>query len=246
MAEAVRLGSCRVCCAAFVVFHQPILLALIRFGATRFAAGQHLSLQYDVEGRVLSGLVFSNVRILPSGESPVEKITIEQIRVTYSLIDLLRHGRGGFLKSLDVKNASLVFKDVDDPSSLKPGRSHLGSDMHSWFFPPATLIGKADVENLNIVNHLQVGDFALLSGEIHFERGRPGSLKIARMQIPGLRVWNNIEGRVTVTENDVTIENLMISPDVIIEKWFPPQRRPWESFPAYVAGSRFRGRFSGN
>lgn len=202
---------------AAVVFHQPILMTLIRFAVARFAASQHMRIQYDLGGRAISGLVFSNVRVLPAGRSPVDTVTIERIRVAYSLFDLMRHGQQDFLKSVEVRNATIILKDIDDPSA-KSRPDHLGDDMHTWFFPPVFLVGKLDVQNLNIVNHLDVGDFALESGSIYFERGKPGSLAIGRMKIPSLHEWKNIEGRLTVTGNELTIENLAISPDIKLER----------------------------
>ncbi|HWB58332.1 MAG TPA: translocation/assembly module TamB domain-containing protein [Chthoniobacteraceae bacterium] len=200
------------------LFHQPILMALLRFSIARVAAGQHVAFQYDVEGRALSGLVFKNVRITANGRTPIDKITIDEVRADYSVLDLLWHGRAGFLKHLEVKNASLAFKDVSDAESFKPGHSPLGTDMHGWFFPPAELLGSADIENLNIINRSPDGDFVLQSGEIHFQRGKTGTLKIERMQIPRLRDWNHIEGSIVVTGTDFTIEDLKIAPDVVVRK----------------------------
>ena len=228
-----------------VVFHQAILMALVRFAAARFAASQHLSLQYDVEGRALSGLTFTNVRISPTGRSPVDKISIGEIRATYSFMDLLKHGRLNFLKTLEVTNATLDFKDLNDAESQKPKPNQLGSDLHSWLFPPVIFAGSVDVRNLDIVTRSPDGDFVLESGSLHFERGKPGSLKIGLMKIPNLKVWKNVGGSVTVTDKDLTLENLRISPDITIEKLMSsPAAGSGKISRLAVQGEVFGGRLS--
>ena len=201
-----------------VIFHQPILMVLIRFGLARFAASQHAVIRYEVEGRAISGLVFKNVQVTPTGKSPVDKITVDRLRLTYSLLDLLWHGQRHFLKSVEAANVSIALRDINDPTAPPRPPEHFDRDLHSWLFPAVAFAGKIDVRNVDIVNHLDVGDFILQSGNIAFEHGKPGTITIARMKIPALAEWDHIEGRVTVTDSDLTIEGLKIAPGVTVNK----------------------------
>lgn len=230
----------------FTVFHRPVLIGLIRFSAVRAAATQHLSLEFGLEGHPFSDLTFTNIRISPTDRSPIESISIEKVRAIYNLSDLLRHGSRDFIKNCEIKNATLIFKDIPDESGKPAKKSHLGEDMHQWFFPPVYLIGSASVENLNIVARDPDGDFVLKSADVHFDRHGPGSVRIAQMHIQHLKTWRNIEGTITMHGNDLVVENAKLTPDITVTKLVSsPAVKNGKLSSLTVQGDIFGGQLSG-
>ncbi|MGB8353988.1 MAG: translocation/assembly module TamB domain-containing protein [Chthoniobacteraceae bacterium] len=230
----------------FTIFHRTVLISLIRFGAVKAAATQHLDLKFDLEGSPLSDLTFTNIRILPTDRSPIESINVEKARVTYSIGDLIRHGSTDFVKNCVVKNATLIFKDNPGKPGGPGKKSHLGEDMHHWFFPPVYLIGSASVENLNIIARDPDGDFVLKSGDVHFDRHGPGSVRIAQMQIQHLKTWKNIEATVSMHGNDLVVENGKLTPDITVTKVISsPAVKNGSVSSLTVQGNVFGGQISG-
>ena len=68
-----------------VLFHQPLLRWGVRLAAIRLAARENVRLSLEIEGSVWTNLTLKNVRAVPTGVSPVESITIERLRIEYSL-----------------------------------------------------------------------------------------------------------------------------------------------------------------
>jgi len=61
-----------VCMGLLIIFHRPILLAIGRQIALRYAAGQNLKIDFRLEGNPFSHLTVRNFRALPTGASAIE------------------------------------------------------------------------------------------------------------------------------------------------------------------------------
>ena len=59
------------CVALVIIFHRPILWAVGRQVALRYAAGQNLKIDFRLEGNPLSHLIVRNFHVLPTGPSAV-------------------------------------------------------------------------------------------------------------------------------------------------------------------------------
>lgn len=195
------------------VFHRPIIIAAVRYAVIQFGASQHLRLEFDLEGSGISDLIFKNLRASPDGRTPVDSIHIDRVRVTYSIPGLLRRRGPNLLTSCEISNANLVFKDIPG----KPGeQSHLGEDMHNWFFPPVFFLGRIEAENVNILSHTPAGDFVLQAANGHIAPGEPGWLRVETMRIPGLRPWKNIQGKATVDGRNLVLQDVVLAPDLTV------------------------------
>src|SRR4051794_17184030 len=92
------------------IFHRPIVFGVARLALIKIAAKHNVKLDVRFEGSIFTNLSVLNLQALPTGETPVERISIEAVRLQYSLPMLIKHGVGEFLQSYELRNADLVFR----------------------------------------------------------------------------------------------------------------------------------------
>ena len=201
-----------------VIFHRPILIAVIHTVAVKVAAKQHIKLSLNVEGTVLTNLSLKNIRALPDGNgpSPIEQISIDEITVRYSIPSLVRKGVSEFLKSYALKNGNIEVKPVE---GTKEQKHDLASTLHDIIQQPALFSDRVDVENLNLVAHTPDGDFALQGASIFLDPVVAGSVEIKRLQVPQIRTWENLRATTTYAKRDLILRGLQIDPEIIIEQF---------------------------
>src|SRR3954470_10588868 len=69
------------------IFHRPLFHAAVRFALIKVASKQNVTLDVHFSGSIFTNLTVKDVRAVPNGKgpSPVERITIDSVRLTYSL-----------------------------------------------------------------------------------------------------------------------------------------------------------------
>src|SRR4051812_42553713 len=119
------------------IFHRPIFFAVARLALIKIAAKHNVKLDVRFEGTIFTNLSVLNVRATPTGPTPVENISIEAVRLQYSIPMLIKHGIGEFLRSYELKNADLVFRP--GPSQTKEDtkeKKSLAEDLHNLLGQP--------------------------------------------------------------------------------------------------------------
>ncbi|HEU5313761.1 MAG TPA: hypothetical protein VFU08_08045, partial [Candidatus Udaeobacter sp.] len=117
------LVSLAVCAAVLIIFHRPILLAIGRQIALKYAAGQNLEIDFRAEGNPFGNLTIRNLRASPTGPSAIESIDIDYLYVDYSLLGLARHGFSHFLRDVELRSARVVLNPARAPQP-KPRPKH--------------------------------------------------------------------------------------------------------------------------
>ena len=203
--------------AVFLIFHRPILTGLIHLVAVKVAAKQHINLSLTVEGTVLTNISLKNIRALPKGDapSPVERISIDEVTVRYTIIGLIRRGFSEFLQSYTLRNADIVVKPVE---GTKEQKSDLASTLHGLIQQPALFSDRVDVENLNLVAMTPDGEFALKDVNIYLDPVVAGWLKIGRLQIPKIRTWEHLETTATYAKRDLILRGLELDPEIVLNQ----------------------------
>ncbi|MEA3187419.1 MAG: translocation and assembly module TamB [Chthoniobacter sp.] len=201
----------------FVVFHRPILIALIHTIAIKIAAKQHIVLSLEVSGTVFADLSLKNIHAVPSGNgpSPVSRITIDEVSVSYSIVSLIRRGPSEFLKRYSLRNADIEVKPVE---GTKQQKHDLASTLHDMIQNPALFSDSVDVDNLNLVAHTPDGDFALTGVKIFLDPVRTGEVRIAKLQIPKIRTWENLAATATYAHRDLVLSGLTLDPEIVINR----------------------------
>ena len=200
-----------------VVFHRPLLIALIHAVAIKVAARENIQLSLRIEGTIFTNISLRDIKAAPSGKgaTPVQNISIEEVTVHYSIPSLLRKGVSEFLESYSLRNATIEVKPVE---GTKEQKSDLASTLHGLIQQPALFSNRVDIENLNLVAHVPDGDFAVKGLSLSLDPVRPGVLDVALLQIPKIRTWQNLHATSSYANRDMILRGLEIDPQIVVRK----------------------------
>ena len=120
----VTLGVA-VCAALLIIFHRPILVAVGRRIALRYAAEQNLKIDFRLEGNPFSHLTARNFHAFPTGPSPVESIDIDQLYIDYNLLGFARHGLSRLFENVEARSARIVLNPSKAPLRTRPPKPQL-------------------------------------------------------------------------------------------------------------------------
>src|SRR5438876_10979224 len=101
--------------ALVVIFHRPILLALGRKIALRYAAKENLKADFRLEGNPFSYLTVRNLHAVSTGPSAIESVGVDSLYVDYSLLVFARHGVSHLLQNVEVRGAQVVLSPARAP-----------------------------------------------------------------------------------------------------------------------------------
>lgn len=203
-----------------IVFHRPLFHAGMRFFLIRIATKYNLQLDVHFSGTVFTNLVVEGVHAAPTGAgpSPVRKIEIERVRLDYSIPMLIKHGIGEFLRSYEIINADLDF--IAASSKNQPEheqKMEFAQDLNNILGQPAAYADRVHIQNFNITvraekNITEVKGFSLL-----LDPSAVGYLKVARLNIPGVPLWENLSAETSYENRNFFIRNLVLSPELVLE-----------------------------
>ncbi len=201
--------------AVAVVFHRP----LVRFIAIQIAARQHLALDFHLSGTVLTNLTIEGIHVAPngSGPTPIEKIDIERLRFDYSIAMLARYGVGEFLRSYEVHHADLAFVALpSETPSERREKIGIIQQLRAILAQPAAYADRAQIEDFNI--RVRTPENVIVVEGIHIllAPDQTGYVRIGRIAVPGLPVWENLHAETSYTARNLFIKNLAITPDLVL------------------------------
>jgi hypothetical protein len=204
--------------ALLLVFHRPILIAVIHAIAIKVAATQNIALSLDIEGTIFTNISLKNIRAVPTGkgDTPVENISIDEVTVRYSIPSLLRKGVSEFLDSYVLRNATIVVKPV---AGTKEQKTDLASTLHGLIQQPALFSNHVEIDNLNLVAHVPDGEFAVKGLTLLLDPVQPGALDIYLLEIPKVRTWHDLKATATYANRDMILSGLEIDPQIVVQKF---------------------------
>ncbi len=180
------MAGLAVCAALLIIFHRPILLAIGRQVALRYAAGEHLKADFRLEGNPFSNLTVRNLRAFAVGPSGIESIDIEYLYIDYSLLGLARHGLSHFLDNVEARSARIVLNPSQASAKPRPPKPKV--ELPKLFpeqirLADATLIIRGYPHDL-VAEHV----------DIDLNPNRPGEVGIENLQLPTGDSWSRISG----------------------------------------------------
>lgn len=203
------------------IVHRPLIIFGGPVIARMIAKAQHLDLSLKVSGSIFTNLTVSEVRAKPTGTgpSPVESIEIDSLRFDYSLWRLVREGVGWFIKSYEIHHADLRF--VALPSKTEEERESkktIAQTLRTVLTQPAAYSDRVLINdfNLRVTSPKAVTEVLGLNLLLHPED--PGYMKIARIQVPGLPTWENLQAETSYVGRNLFQRNLRLTQDLLIEE----------------------------
>ena len=184
-----------------VVFHAPILRAILHTVAVKVAAGQNLKLDFQIEGDPLDQITLRNVRATPTGPTAVQSLDVGEAKVDYSLPGLLFHGISGVLKNVEVHGVTAVL----DRSKTLPAPTPAPNQKISL---PAFFPDRLEVTNVNLTMKQEPQDMVVKNLNLGLYPDREGALRIDKLQIPNVRTWTDITATTTYANKNLFLHNL--------------------------------------
>jgi len=201
-----------------VVFHRPLLIALVHAIAVKVAATQNIQLSLRIEGSIFTNLSLLDIHAVPNGRgpTPVEDISIQEITAHYSIPALLHSGMSEFLSSYVLRNGTIKVQPVAGSPEQK---SDLASTLHGLIQQPALFSNHVELDNLNLVAHVPDGEFALTGLTLVLDPVLPGALDIAELEVPKIRTWHNLHAAATYANRDMILTGLELDPRIVVQRF---------------------------
>ncbi len=192
-----------VCVALLAIFHRPILLAIGRQVALRYAARENLKADFRLEGNPFSNLTVRNLHAFATGPSGIESIDIEQLYLDYSLFGLARHGLSHLLDSVEARSARIVLNPSNAPPKPPPPKR---KPELPKVFPERIRLTDATLIVKNWPH-----DFVAEHVDLDLNPRAPGDLRIENLQLPAGEGWSRIFGQASYTNKNFILRDLVLS-----------------------------------
>ncbi len=204
-----------------VVFHRPLFLTGMRLLLVQVAAKQNLKLDVHFSGSIFTNLTVEHIHAVPTGHapSPVRRIDIERVRLDYSIPLFFRNGVGEFLRSYEVANAELEIDAL--PSQSEPERQQkrsLAEDLNNLLGQPAAYADRVRIENFNIIVRAENNVTEVKGFHLYLDPEKTGYLRIARLQIPGVPLWENLAAETSYEKRNFFIHGLRLAPELVLDE----------------------------
>jgi len=227
------------------VFYQPIVTTILRIVLVKIAARDHITLKVHFSGNLLTNLTVSDIEAHPDGlePTPVEKISIRQVHLEYSIPRLVKQGIGGFLGSFEIDDADLIF--APQPSKTKAeteAKRTIAEDLNNILGQPALYADLVKIQNFNLIVRSGDATTEVKGVNILFHPWDAGYLRIAKLQVPGLPVWKNLSAETSYAQRNLFIKDFTIAPELIIDELnFDASQRAQNKGSAMLKGRFFGG-----
>ncbi|PYL26251.1 MAG: hypothetical protein DMF37_02820, partial [Verrucomicrobia bacterium] len=192
-----------VCVALLAILHRPILLAIGRQVALRYAAREHLNADFRLEGNLFSNLTVRNLRAFAVGPSGIESIDIDYLYLDYSLLGLARHGLSHFLDNVEARSARIVLNPSRAAPKLRPPKS---KPELPKLFPERIRLADA-----TLVIRNQPHDFVAEHVDLDLNPRSPGDVRIENLQVPAGDSWSKISGQTSYTNKNLIVRDVLLS-----------------------------------
>ena len=185
-----------------IVLHRPILLAIGRHIALRYAAEQNLKMDFRLEGNPFSRLTARNLHASPTGPSAIESIDIDQLHVDYNLLGYARHGITRLFDNVEARSARIVFNPSKAPLRTRPPKPHLKLPR---FFPE-----RFRATDTTVIVRNQPYDFVAEGVDLELDPRRPGELRIATLQLPSGDNWTAVSGQTSYASKNLIVRDVLL------------------------------------
>ena len=192
-----------VCAVLLIIFHRPILLAIGRQIVLRYAAREHLRIDFRLEGNPFSHLTVRNFRALPTGTSAIESVDIDQLYVDYSLFGLARHGLSHFLEDVELRSAQVVL----NPARAPPRKPHPKQKLTL----PSIFPERIRLTDVTLLIRNKPNDFVVEHVDLDLNPRSPGDVRIQRLQLPSGGTWSRISGQASYASKNLVLRDLILS-----------------------------------
>lgn len=198
-----------------VAFHRPILLGLIQWVGPKAAASQGLNLDWKVSGSVLGDLQITGAKTTAATGHWMPRLWVDRLGFSYDLRALLKG---------DMEHAvnSVVIHDLDaevDLRQLPKTPKPTVEETKPAASPPLVWPKTIDLKNITATVTLGDGRHLIVRGlTLQIGEGMPGVFACEELRMEGGLELKNLTAQVLWEPRKVTIKNLALPKDVVLEQ----------------------------
>ncbi len=195
-----------------VVFHRQLLQWGLNWGAKYFAKREGYTLEWKLEGSMLSDIKVSELKVHGPEGGVVANIEFREAILKYDLWKLWKQGTGSFLQEISLADTTIEADIRTNPNQPKPP-----PQVKEKKPPPDFWVDRVNLQNISAVVHTDEGDIILRDLTLLLDKDRPGELKITELIVPSARLHlNDVQGRTAAKGRRLTLSDLRVAPDVTI------------------------------
>jgi autotransporter translocation and assembly factor TamB len=198
---ALALAACLL---LILIFHRPILLAVIRQTARHYASRENLKIDFRVEGTVFTSLLVRNLHITSAAPNDIESVDIDLARADYNLITLLLRGPAQCLKNVEARSVRIVLNPAAVPLKPRPPKIHKRITL-PLLFPEG-----ARLTDVSVILRNKPHDFAIEHVDLVLDPRGPGQLRFDKLQLPGGQTWAKISAATSYANKNLVIHDLVL------------------------------------
>jgi len=192
-----------ICAVLMLLLHRPILLAIGRQIALRYAAKQNLKADFRVEGNPFNHVTIHNLHAFAVGPSGIESIDIDYLYLDYDLLGFARHGLPHLFNAVQARSARIVLNPSKAPLRPRPPKPRLKLPR---LFPEKVRLTDATLTVRNRPN-----DFVVEHADLELNPRHPGDLRIETFQLPSGDSWSRISGQTSYVNKDLVLRDFVLS-----------------------------------
>jgi len=191
-----------ICVGLLIILHRPILLAIVRQVALRYAGKENLKMDFRLEGNPFSYLTIRNLHAAPTGPSAIESIDIDFLYVDYSLPGLARRGVSHLLQGVELRGAQVVLNPARAPPP-KPRPKQKPT-------LPTALPERIGLADATLTLRGSPNDFVIEHADLDLNPRAPGEVRIGRLQLPSGESWSRISGQTSYADKNFILRDLAL------------------------------------
>ena len=207
------------------VFHRPLILGGARLALIAVAARMHLKVDLHLSGNVFTNLTVAGIRADPVGDfpNPIHRLAIDRVRLDYSIPRLVKHGLGEFLGSYEIINADLQIdalpgKKEEKKPEVRRERQSIGALLNTILGQPALYSDRVKIENFNLTVRAEKNVTIMRGFHLLLDPQQPGALRVARLEIPGVPLWENLAAETSYEARNFYIRHLQLAPELSLDE----------------------------
>ena len=204
-----------------VIFHRPLFHLTVRLALRAAAARMHLALDLRTSGTIFTNLTVEDVRARAEGvgPTPIRLIEIKEVRLDYSLPMLVRHGVGEFLRSYEIHQANLELVALPSKTkSEKQEKVQIAKLLNDILGQPAAYSDRVWIDDFSITVTAPNNVTEVRNVHLRLDPEKAGYLRVARLAIPGVPVWENLSAETSYTDRNFFIKDLRLAPELVLDE----------------------------
>ncbi len=167
-------------------------------------------MEYEIGGSIFTTLNVTELRAIPTGPGPVERLDVGELKLRYSLPGLMRKGLPGLLQAVDLNNVFVVLDPAKFPPSDAPKSE--GGEI------PRIFPDRIHFSNVNFTMRAPDGDVELAGFDFDLDPEKPGALRIKRLKIPGIADEKDLAAAITFRDHHLILSDLALRQDIRLQR----------------------------